>query len=83
MKLTKTTGPTLGGQKPKGRKNSKFIKERIQLSLKPGKRRPQKQQVKKKKKEKKRQRNTTQMKEQTRNTEFQINEEEIGKIPEK
>ena len=31
-KLTQTTGPTLGGQKPKGRKNS---------TLKPGKRRPQ------------------------------------------
>ena len=31
----------------------------------------------------KRQRNTTQMKDQTRNTEIQINEEEIGKIPEK
>ena len=31
----------------------------------------------------KRQRNTTQMKEQTRNTEVQINEEEIGKFPEK
>ena len=30
-----------------------------------------------------RQRNTTQMKEQTRNTEIQINEEEIGKLPEK
>ena len=29
------------------------------------------------------QRNTTQMKEQTRNTEFQIHEEEIGKLPEK
>ena len=29
----------------------------------------------------KRQRNTTQMKEQTRNTEVQINEEEIGKLP--
>ena len=29
----------------------------------------------------KRQRNTTQMKEQTRNTEVQINEEEIGEIP--
>ena len=37
MKLTQTTGPTLGGQKPKGRKNSTFFKERIQLSLKPGK----------------------------------------------
>ena len=77
MKLTQTTGPTLGGQKPKGRKNS---------TLKPGKRRPQTQEViiiiiiiiimK-------RQRNTTQMKEQTRNTEVQINEEEIGKLPEK
>ena len=31
----------------------------------------------------KRQRNTTQMKEQTRSTEVQINEEEIGKLPEK
>ena len=30
----------------------------------------------------KRQRNTTQMKEQTRSTEVQINEEEIGKQPE-
>ena len=29
----------------------------------------------------KRQRNTNQMKEQTRNTEVQINEEEIGKLP--
>ena len=31
----------------------------------------------------KRQRNTAQMKEQTGNTEVQINEEEIGKLPEK
>ena len=31
----------------------------------------------------KRQRNTTQMKEQTRNTEVQINEQERGKLPEK
>ena len=31
----------------------------------------------------KRQIYTTQMKEQTRNTEVQINEEEIGKLPEK
>ena len=31
----------------------------------------------------KRQRNTAQMKDQTRNTEAQINEEEIGKLPEK
>ena len=30
----------------------------------------------------KRQRNTTQMKEQTRNREVQINEEKIGKLPE-
>jgi len=35
------------------------------------------------KKKNKRQRNTAQMKEQTRNTEVQINEEEIGKLPEK
>ena len=31
----------------------------------------------------KRQRNITQIKEQARNTEVQINEEEIGKLPEK
>ena len=31
----------------------------------------------------KRQRNIIQMKEQTRNTEVQINKEEIGKLPEK
>ena len=31
----------------------------------------------------KRQRNTKQMKKQTRNIEAQINEEEIGKLPEK
>ena len=31
----------------------------------------------------KKRRNTTQMKEQMRNTEVQINEEEIGKLPEK
>ena len=38
MKLTETTGPTVGSQKPKGRKNS---------ALKPGKRRSQTQYVKK------------------------------------
>ena len=31
----------------------------------------------------KRQKNTTQVKEQTRNTEIQINEEEMRKLPEK
>ena len=31
----------------------------------------------------KRQRNTAQMKDKTRNTDVQINEEEIGKLPEK
>ena len=31
----------------------------------------------------KRQRNTAQMKDQTRNTEIQINEKETGKLPEK
>ena len=31
----------------------------------------------------KRQRNTAQMKQQTTNTEVQINEDEIGKLPEK
>jgi len=40
IKLTKTTKPTAGRQKPKGRKNSTFFKERIQLYLNPGERRP-------------------------------------------
>ena len=80
MQLAQTTGPALGGQTPKGRKSSTFFKERIQLFLKPGKRRPQTQYIKK---VMKRQINTTQIKEQTRNTEIQINEEEIGKLPEK
>ena len=79
-KLAQTTAPTLGGQKPKGRKNSIFSKERIQLSLKPGKRRSQHNTFKQ---NNERQRNTTQMKEQTRNIEVQKNEEEIGKQPEK
>ena len=43
MKLIQTTGQTLGGQKPKGGKNSIFFKERIQLSLKPEKWTPQTQ----------------------------------------
>jgi len=42
-KVTQRTGPTLGGWKSKGRKNSTFFKERIQLSLKPRKRRLQTQ----------------------------------------
>ena len=49
-KLKQTTGPNFRGKKPKGRKNSTFFKERIQFSLKPGKRRPQTQLLKKKKK---------------------------------
>ena len=72
-KLTQTTGPNLGGQKPKGRKNS---------MLKPGKETSNTISLKKKK-QTQRQRSTTQIKEQTRNTEVQINEEEIGKLPEK
>ena len=56
MKLILTTGPTLGGQRPKGRKNSTL--------------KPRKGDLKhnKLKKIMKRHRNTTQMKEQTRNT---------------
>ena len=62
---------TSGEQKPKGRKNS---------TLKLGKGDLKHNKFKKKMKW---QTNTTQMKEQTRNTEVQINEEEIGKLPEK
>ena len=71
MKLTQTTAPTLGGQKPKGRKNT---------ALKPGKRRLSN--TVSLRKVMKWQRNTAQMN-KTRNTEVQINEKEIGKLPEK
>ena len=73
-KLTQTTGPALEGQKPKGRKNStgkgdlkhnKFKYMYVCIYMYIMKR----------------QRNITQMKEQIRNTEVQINEEEIGKLP--
>ena len=33
MKLTQTTGPTLGGQKPKGRKKLAFKKRKKEISL--------------------------------------------------
>ena len=69
-KLTQTTGPTLERQKPKGRKNS---------ALKPGKRRPQTHTHKNSEKAEKYYRNEG----KSRNTEVQINEEEIGKLPEK
>ena len=70
MKLMKTTEPTLGGQKSKGRKNS---------TLKTGK-----GDFKDKlKKIMKKQKNITQIKEQIRNTQVQTNQEEIGKLPEK
>ena len=73
MKLTQTTGPNLGGQKPKGRKNSTLKAREKETS----------NTISYKKKIMKRQRNTTQMKEQSRNAEVQINEEEIGKLPER
>ena len=72
-KLTQTTGPILGRQKPKGRKNS---------TLKTWKRTPQTQCLKKKNSEKAEKGHTNEEK-KTRNTEVQINEEEIGKLPEK
>ena len=79
-KLTQTTVPTLGGQKPKRRKNSIFLKEKkFNFPWSLGKGDLRHNNLKKKKKG---QRNTVQMKEQTRNTEVQINEEEISKLPE-
>ena len=71
-KLTQTTGSTLGGQKPKGRKKFNLVVWEKETSN-----------TINFKKILKRQRNTTQMKEQTRNTEVQINKEEIRKLPEK
>ena len=65
----------------KKKKEFNLLKNRIKCSLKPGKGDLKNNKLKKKKKNMKRQRNTTQMKEQTRNIEFQIDEEEIGKLP--
>ena len=72
MKLTQTAAPTLGARNQK--------EERIQpwrLGIGDLKH------SKLKEKKLKRQRNTTQVKEQTRNTEVQINEKEIGKLSDK
>ena len=68
----------LGGKKPKGRRNSTFLKERIQLSLQPGKGDLKHSNLKKKLKGRE-----IQIKEQTRNTDVQTNEEEIGELSEK
>jgi len=73
----------LGRADTKRKKEFNLLQKRIQRSLKPGKGDLKNNKLKKKKRNMKRQRNTTQMKEQTRNTEVQINEEEIGKLPEK
>ena len=71
MKLTQTTGPTLETKRKKEFNLETWEKETSNtVNLK-------------KKERKERNRNATQMKEQTRNTEVQINEEEIGKLPEK
>ena len=72
MKLTQTTGPTLTKGETKRKKElnlEAWEKETSNTMFL--------------KKTMKRQRNTMQMKEQTRNTEVQINEEETGKLPEK
>ena len=71
-KLTQTTGPILGGQKPKEKEFNFEAREKETSKT-----------IIKKKKIMKRERNTTQMEEQTRNTEVQKNEEEIGKLPKK
>ena len=73
MKLTQTTGPNLEGRNQK--------EERIQ-SWSWGKEDLKHNELKKEKKEEKAEKYYT-MKEKTRNTEVQINAEEIGKLPEK
>ena len=64
---------SLQSQKSKGRSNT---------TLKPGKRRPHVEKVRGEKMMK-RQRNTTEMKKQGRNSQDQINEEEISNLPER
>ena len=65
----------------KRKKEFNLLQGKNSTSLKPRKRKPNTQYLKKKEKEK--HRNTTHLKEQTRNTEVQKNEEEIGKLPKK
>ena len=72
-KLTQTTGSTLQGQKSKERRNS---------TLKPGKRRPQTQYDNNNNNNNEKADKYCTKKEQTRDTQVQINEEEIGKVPE-
>ena len=72
-KLTQTTGSTLQGQKSKERRNS---------TLKPGKRRPQTQYDNNNNNNNEKADKYCKKKEQTRDTQVQINEEEIGKVPE-
>ena len=71
MKLTQTTGPTLETKRKK------------EVNLETWEKKTSNTVNLKKKERKERQRNATQMKEQTKNTEVQINEEEIGKLHEK
>ena len=66
-KSTQTTQPIFPSK-------GKIQKEEIITTLKPGKRRPQVEQIRKERKKRQR-RNTTQMKEQGRNSQDQINEE--------
>ena len=73
MKLTQITGPTLRRAETKVRK--KFKLEALEKE--------NSKTIGQKKKKMKWQRNTTQMKEKTRNTEVQINKEEISKLPKK
>ena len=72
-KLTQTTGSTLQGQKSKERRNS---------TLKPGKRRPQTQYDNNNNNNNEKADKYCTKKEQTRDIQVQINEEEIGKVPE-
>ena len=70
-KLTQTTGPTLETKRKK------------EFNLETWEKKTSNTVNLKKKERKERQRNATQTKEQTKNTEVQINEEEIGKLHEK
>ena len=71
-KLTQTTGPNLKGRNQKEERIQPWSLGKVDLKHNKFKK------INNKKAE-----NTTQMKQQTRNTEVQINKEEIGKLPEK
>jgi len=82
MQLTQTTGPTLGGAETKRKKEFNLLQGKNSTSLEAWEKETSNTISLKKKKKKETAEKYCTMKEQMRNTEVQINEEEMGKLPE-